>query len=704
VRRMRLDALFNPRSIAIIGASRTPGKVGHVLTRNVLESGYPGDIIPINPNAEEILGLKAYPSVLDVPGEIDLAVVSIPAEHVLGVADECGRKGVKALVVITAGFKETGHEGAVLERQLAEVGEKYGMRIQGPNCLGLINTSIPLNLSFAAAMPRRGRIGFISQSGALGTAVLDWVIQEGIGFHSFVSLGNKADLDEVDFIEAMGGDDGIGVILLYLESIEKGRRFLETSAEVVKRKPIIVLKGGTSTAGARAAGSHTGALVGSFVAYKTAFEKTGIVMAESVEELFNYAIAFTEQPLPKGEGLAIVTNAGGPGILATDLSERLGIRLTNLSSDIRSRLMEKLPPAAATGNPVDVLGDAMADRYRYAVEEVLKDDRVNAVVVILTPQAMTESLETAKAIVDIHGRVVGKPIITVFMGGEMVRQASDYLRDNGIPCYDFPEKAVKTVSAMYEYARFMKEPEHPPARFKDVNPDRVREILDAARKDGRVVLLSNESAEVVEAYGIRSTNNRLARSADEAVKFAGELGYPVVLKIVSPDILHKTDIGGVALNLRSGDEVRSAYQGVLTSVGRFMPEARIYGVTVYHMVPQGRETIIGMSQDIQFGPLVMFGLGGIYVNFLKDVSFRLAPLSDHEAQRMMEETRAYTLLKGIRGEPPSDIESLKNTILRVGQLVWDFPEIVEMDINPVIVYEWGEGCIALDVKITLTKD
>jgi len=701
---MRLDALFNPRSVAIIGASRTPGKVGHVFTRNVLESGYPGDIIPINPNAEEILGLKAYPSVLDVPGEIDLAVVSIPADYVLKVADECGRKGVKALVVITAGFKETGHEGAALERQLAEVGEKYGMRIQGPNCLGLINTSIPLNLSFAAAMPRKGRIGFISQSGALGTAVLDWVIQEGIGFHSFVSLGNKADLDEVDFIEAMGEDDGVGVILLYLESIEEGRRFLEASAEVVKRKPIIVLKGGTSTAGARAAGSHTGALVGSFVAYKTAFEKAGIVMAESVEELFNYAIAFTEQPLPKGEGLAIVTNAGGPGILATDLSERLGIRLASLSSEIRGRLMEKLPPAAATGNPVDVLGDAMADRYRYAVEEVLKDDRVNTVVVILTPQAMTESLETAKGIVDIHGRVVGKPIITVFMGGEMVRQASDYLRDNGIPCYDFPEKAVKTVSAMYEYARFMKQPEYPPVRFKDVNPKKVREILDASRKDGRVALLSNESAEVVEAYGIRSTNNRLARSAEEAVKYAGELGYPVVLKIVSPDILHKTDIGGVAMNLRSEDEVRSSYQGVLTSVGRFMPEARIYGVMVYHMVPRGRETIIGMSQDVQFGPLVMFGLGGIYVNFLKDVSFRLAPLSDHEAQGMMEETRAYTLLKGIRGEPPSDIESLKNTILRVGQLVWDFPEIVEMDINPVIVYEWGEGCIALDVKITLTKD
>jgi acetyltransferase len=399
-----------------------------------------------------------------------------------------------------------------------------------------------------------------------------------------------------------------------------------------------------------------------------------------------------------------VTNAGGPGILATDLSEKLGLRLTNLKSDVRNRLMEKLPHAASTGNPIDVLGDAMADRYRFVVEEVLRDDRVNAVVVLLTPQAMTESLETAEAIVEIQKRIGGKPIVAVFMGGDSVRKAADYLRDSGVPCYDFPEKGVKTLSAMYEYARFMKEPEHSPTRYKDVDPRRVEEILNGARRDNRVVLLPNEAAQVVEAYGIRSTNNRLANSAEEAVKFADELGYPVVLKIVSPDILHKTDIGGVVLNLRSAEEVRSAFDGILTGVGRFMPKARIYGVMVYHMVPRGREIIIGMSQDVQFGPLVMFGLGGIYVNFLKDVSFRLAPLSEYEAQGMMEETRAYALLKGIRGEEPSDVDALKHALLRVGQLVWDFPEIVEMDINPVIVYEWGEGCIALDVKITLTKD
>ena len=701
---MKLEAIFNPKSVAIIGASRTPGKVGYVLTKNMIDSGYDGEIYPINPNAEEILGLKAHPSVMDVPGDVDLAVIAIPSAYVLQVAEECGKKGVKALVVISAGFKETGHEGALLERQLVAVGEKYGMRIQGPNCLGLINTAVPINLSFAAGMPRRGRIGFISQSGALGTAVLDWVLQQDIGFHSFISLGNKGDLDEVDYIEAMGEDEDIAVILLYLESIEKGRRFLEVASAVVEKKPVIILKGGTSNAGARAAGSHTGALVGSFLAYKTAFDRAGVILAESVEELFNYAIAFTVQPLPKGEGVAIVTNAGGPGILATDLSEKLGIRMAGISGETRNRLRNGLPPAAATGNPVDVLGDAKADRYKFAVETVLRDGRVYAVVVLLTPQAMTESTETAVALAEIMKRDPGKPVIAVFMGGNSVKEAAEYLNDSGIPCYDFPEKGIKTISAMYEYSRFLREPVYPPARFKDVNREAVREIIDTARKDGRVVLLSNEAADVVEAYGIAAPDNRLAQSPEEAANYAEELGYPVVLRIVSPDILHKTDVGGVALNLNSAEEVASAYDGIITSVSRYMPRARIYGVMVYHMVPRGREMIIGMSQDVQFGPLMMFGLGGIYVNFLKDVSFRLAPLSEPDARGMIEETKAFTLLKGIRGEPPSDIESIKMTLLRVGQLVSDFPEIVEMDINPIIVYGEGEGCTALDVKITLTKD
>jgi acetyltransferase len=698
-----LEAIFRPGSVAVVGASRTPGKVGYILTRNMMDSGFGGKIYPINPGADEILGLKCYKSVLDVPDVIDLAVITIPSASVLQVADECGRKSVKALVVISAGFKETGHDGAVLEQQLLEIGKKYNMRIQGPNCLGLINTETPINLSFAAGMPRKGRIGFISQSGALGTAVLDWIIKENIGFHSFISLGNKADLDEVDFIEAMAEDDDVGVILLYLESIEKGRKFIDTSMRVVKKKPVIVLKGGTSSAGARAAGSHTGAFVGSFLAYQTAFNKAGVILAKGVEELFDYGVAFTEQPLPRDEGIAIITNAGGPGILATDLAERLGVKLASLSSDLQNRLRQNLPPASATGNPVDVLGDARADRYRFALNEVLADDHVNAVIVLLTPQAMTESLETAKSIVETKTEVGSKPILAVFMGGGAVEEASKLLVENGVPCFDFPEKAIQTISAMYTYKRFLSQSATEPATFIDVNKERVKEIITSARGDGRVVLLSTEAADLVEAYGIPVPANRLVKTAEEAVKAADEFGYPIVLRIVSPDILHKTDIGGVALNLSSPEEIRQAFDRIITSVSKFMPRARIYGVMCYHMVPKGREMIIGMSQDVQFGPLIMFGLGGIYVNFLKDVSFRLAPLSEQEAGEMMEETKAYTLLKGIRGEEASDIEALKEMLLRVSQLVWDFPEIVEMDINPVIVYGEGKGCYALDVKITLTK-
>ena len=700
---MDLEAIFRPGSVAVVGASRTPGKVGYILTKNMMGSGFGGEIYPINPGADEILGLKCYKSVLDVPDAIDLAVITIPSASVLQVANECGRKGVKALVVISAGFKETGHDGAVLEQQLLEIGKQYNMRIQGPNCLGLINTETPINLSFAAGMPRKGRIGFISQSGALGTAILDWIIKENIGFHSFISLGNKADLDEVDFIEAMAEDDDIGVILLYLESIEKGRKFIDTSMRVVKKKPVMVLKGGTSSTGARAAGSHTGAFVGSFLAYQTAFNKAGVILAQNVEELFDCGVAFTEQPLPRDEGIAIITNAGGPGILATDLAERLGVKLASLSSDLQNRLRQNLPPASATGNPVDVLGDARAERYRFALNEVLADEHVNAAIVLLTPQAMTESLETAKNIVETKMAVANKPILAVFMGGGAVEEASKLLVENGVPCFDFPEKAIQTISAMYTYKRFLSQSATEPATFIDVNKERVKEIIASARGDGRVVLLSTEAADVVGAYGIPVPANRLVKTAEEAVKAADEFGYPIVLRIVSPDILHKTDIGGVALNLNSPEEIRQAFDRIITSVSKFMPRARIYGVMVYHMVPRGHEMIIGMSQDVQFGPLVMFGLGGIYVNFLKDVSFRLAPLSEPEASKMMEETKAYTLLKGIRGEEASDIEALKEMLLRVSQLVWDFPEIVEMDINPVIVYSEGKGCYALDVKITLTK-
>jgi acetyltransferase len=701
-RYLKLDAIFRPKSVAIIGASSTPGKVGYVLSNNLLKSGYKNPIYLVNLRGGEILGKEVYRSITDIPYVVDLAVISIPSQYVLEIVEECGKKGVKALIIISAGFKEIGPEGAELERKLVETASKYDIRIQGPNCLGAINTHIPYDLSFASTLPKKGSIGFITQSGALGTAILDWIIAEEIGFGSIISLGNKADLDEVDFIEAMADNPNIKIILLYIESIERGRKFLEVATKVVKKKPILVVKGGTSSAGAKAAGSHTGALVGSFLAYQKAFYRSGVILSESMEDLFNYAVAFTEQSLPEDEGVAIVTNAGGPGILSTDLIESLGLKMANLAKETKEYLKKNLPPAAAINNPIDILGDALPNRYATALEAAFNDKNVNSLVVLLTPQAMTDSLSTAKHIVKISKKYKDKPIITVFMGGNWISDASNYLKDNGIPCYNFPEKGIKTLNALYQYARNLKLVELEPPYFEDIDRKIVKELFDAAKVDGRNVLFPHEAAQVAKAYGIPAPASGLAETADEAVEFAEKMGYPVVMKVVSPEIMHKTDIGGVELNLSNANMVRIAFDEIIRKSRRAQPLAKIYGISVDKMVPRGREMIIGMSRDPQFGPMVMFGLGGIYVNFLKDVAFRLAPMNQRDAQQMMEETRSYNLLEGVRGESPADIKSLREAILRVGLLVWDFPELKELDINPIFVYEIGRGCSALDVKITLS--
>ena len=699
---MKLEAIFSPESVAIIGASSTPGKVGYVLANNLLKSGYDKPIYLINVKGGEILGRKAYKSITDVPGSVELAVIAIPAEYVLETVEECGKNKVKATIIISAGFKETGPEGAELEKKIVDVARKYDMRIQGPNCLGAINTHIPYDLSFASTLPKKGNIGFITQSGALGTAILDWVISEEIGFGSIISLGNKADLDEVDFIDAMAENLNFKVILLYLESIERGRDFLEVASKVVKKKPVMVVKGGTSSAGAKAAGSHTGALVGSFLSYQKAFDKAGVILSESMEDLFNYAVAFTQQSLPKDEGIAIVTNAGGPGILSTDLIEKLELKMAPLTDETKQHLKANLPEAAAVGNPIDILGDALPDRYAIALEAALKDPNVFSVVVLLTPQAMTESLNTAKYIVELSHKYQEKPVITVFMGGDWVADASKYLKDNEVPCFNFPEKGIKTLNALYQYSRHLKLPELQPPEYIDIDRPKVKKILEDAKKDGRKVLFPHEASQVVRAYGIPAPASGLAKTSDEAIELAEKMGYPVVMKVVSPDIMHKTDIGGVELNLTSSNMVKIAFDEIMRKSRKAQPLAKVYGITVDKMVPRGREMIIGMSRDPQFGPMVMFGLGGIYVNFLKDVAFRLAPMNEREAQEMMEETRSYSLLKGVRGEQPSDINALRESILKVGHLVWDFPELKDLDINPIFVYDEGKGVSALDVKITLS--
>jgi acetyltransferase len=550
-------------------------------------------------------------------------------------------------------------------------------------------------------MPPKGNIAFMSQSGALCTAVLDWAVSEHVGFSSIISLGNMADMTETSFIELLAEDDNTKVILVYVEEIKEGRRFLSVAPKVSSKKPLIFLKSGTSDAGARAAASHTGSIAGSEIAYKETFRKCGVLRARSVEELFNLGMAFSSQPIPKGRNTAIITNAGGPSIIAADASSQYGLNLTWLSSKTVEILRKNLPPEATWFNPVDLLGDASADRYGFALETILADGSMDSVIVILTPQAMTRPLEIAEKIKAMKSSFPNKPIITVFMGGERIREAVKILMEAKIPNYQQPDKAVSSLAGMVQYREYIsREPKMHPS-FK-VNRSTVSRILERLKRERRVNLLSVEAKEVVQAYGIAVPSNELAQNRTQAVEAAEQIGYPIVMKVVSPQILHKTDIGGVKLNLKSKEEVETAFNEIMRNANLFMPEARVFGIEVQKMAPVGKEMIVGMNRDIRFGPLVMFGLGGIYVNVLRDVSFRLTPISRRTASEMITETKSYALLRGVRGEPSSDIESIIDVILRISQLSSDFKDINEIDINPLFVYERGKGSLALDVKMTIT--
>jgi acetyltransferase len=696
-----MKELFKPRNVVVIGASREPGKVGHAVLRNIIESGFKGEVYPVNPRADKVLGLNAYKSVLEVPGDIDLAVIVIPAQAVLDVMEECGRKGVKYAVVISAGFKEIGGEGIEREGKLIEIARKYGVRVVGPNCLGIIDLHTPLNASFASIPETKGGIAFISQSGALLSAILDWAPKAGIGFSKIVSLGNKADLNEVDFLTYLGEDPETKVILLYLESIADGRRFIEVGSTVTRKKPVILLKGGITEAGAKAALSHTGSMAGGITALKAALRKAGIIQVSSVSELFDMAIAFNSQPIPAGSRVGIVTNAGGAGVVISDLLVSRGLKLAEPSRYTVDYLRSVLPPVASVYNPVDVIGDAKADRYGVAIEALLRDPNIDSLLVILTPQVVTEPEETAKVIVELSRRYPSKPILAIFMGGGKVEKATRILIENNIPVYDMPERAVTAVLGLSNYRELRelltKALEY--VEVFDVDKEKALEIIEEVRRQGRRVLLEHEAKEIVRSYGIPVVPTKLAVSEDRAVEIARKLGYPVVVKISSPDIIHKSDIGGVITNLKSDDEVAEAFRTVISNARRYVPTASIYGATVQKMVPKGREVIIGATKDPVFGHLIMFGLGGIYIELFKDVSFRLAPLSIYEAKEMITETKAYTLLRGFRGEPPADINSIINILLRVSKLVTDIPQIVEIDINPLFVYEIG--AIAVDARIII---
>jgi acetyltransferase len=694
---------LQPGSVAVVGASRNPEKVGFGVFANLVQAGFPGPVYGVNPSGGELLGLRLYPSIDAIPGPVDLGVFVVPPKAILSGIPALARKGMKAAVAISAGFKEVGGEGVALERGLSEAASAAGIRVLGPNCLGLINTHASLNASFSRGTPPKGAISFFSQSGALCTAVLDWAIGGNVGFSKFVSLGNKADVSESDVMEYLAGDPETRVILGYVESIDDGRRFLRVAREVTRRKPVVLVKAGSTAAGARAASSHTGSLAGSDRAYSAAFRQGGILRAETVEELFDLALGFAMQPIPPGERLLILTNAGGPGILAADMAERLGIPLAEITAELRAKLLPRLPPTASLANPVDIIGDARADRYRDALAALRGEPAVDIVLVLLTPQAMTEPEETARATVSIL-EGTGKTVFASFLGEATVAGARGILNAGGIPNYPVPERAVRAIHGMLRYARLRPEGPCGDTEPRAVRPPGAERTIRSALDAGRRTLGEEEARGVLEAYGFVFPRHAFADTSAAAVEAHRELGSgKVVMKIVSPDILHKTDVGGVRLSLSSADEVARAFVEITSAVRRRAPSAWIAGVSVQEMVEGGREVILGMSRDPQFGPLLMFGMGGIYVEVLKDVSFRVAPLSRGDAEEMVREIRSYPLLASFRGSDPADEEAVVEAILRISRLSADFPEIQEMDVNPLLVLPKGRGVRAIDCRMTIAE-
>lgn len=698
-----LSAIFAPRSVAVIGASRDPGKVGHAIFRNILED-FQGVVYPVNPKAQAIRAVRAYSSVLEIPDPVDLAIVIVPASGVRAVLDECGKKGVRGVVVISAGFREAGPEGRRREDDVKAAIRTHGFALVGPNCLGVLNTDpqVRLNATFARTMPSAGNIAFLSQSGALTTAVLDYARARGIGFSKLVSLGNKADVSELELLAALRDDAHTDVIVLYLEDLTDGRRFInlcrEITGEIPQPKPILAVKSGRTPAGARAVSSHTGALAGSDDVYDAIFLQSGVLRVESVEELFQYAVAFANQPLPSGRRVAIVTNAGGPGIMAADASGRQGLELASFAEGTKQAMRLALPAEAAVENPVDVIGDAQHDRYQVALRAVLRDPACDGAIVLLTPQAVTD-IEQIARVVATETRAGRKPVLASFMGLVDVSGGVRILEEARIPHYGFPEDAVRAFRAMGDYAEWVRRPRTDVRTFP-VDRARISSLLGQAPRG--VFVRETLAFELLAAYGFPLAPWAEASSAEDAVIRASAIGFPVAIKVLSPAIVHKVDVGGIRLHLAAPSEVRTAYEEMMAEISRKQPGAPIEGVLVQKMVP-GVETIVGLNRDAQFGPILMFGLGGIYVEVLKDVTFRLAPIRQLGAQRMVESIKAIQILRGVRGKPASDLNALVECIERLSQLAAEIPEIAELDINPLMVLPIGQGAAVIDVRLRLLE-
>ncbi|MCJ7777330.1 MAG: acetate--CoA ligase family protein [Sedimentisphaerales bacterium] len=731
---MNLKSFFNPQSIAIVGASRQKGKVGYEILTNLIAAGYKGKIFPINPNADIIEGLKCYPDLESIGRIPELVIIVVPAKFVPDVMQQCAKVKAKSVIIITAGFKEVGKEGKLLEEQIIQIAKQAGIRVIGPNCLGVIAPVNKLNASFGGDLPAEGVIGYVSQSGALLAAILDMANAQGIGFSKLISIGNKADIDELDVIKALGEDPDTKVIAGYLESITSGNEFVRQAERISHDKPILLIKSGISAAGARAASSHTGSLAGGEAAYESAFARAGIIRCSSIKRQFDYAQAMAFQPLPAGASIAVVTNAGGPGIMAADAIEANDLTFAKLTDETIKQLSANLPPASNLYNPIDILGDALADRYKLALDIVYEDPNVDIILVLLTPQAMTEPTESARAIVKIAHKNQGKPVLACFLGAKKVEEGLKILRDGKIPCYDSLDRAVATIKVMTDYVRWRNRPKRVVKLFP-VNRRKVENIIerhlrrgdlparspsdgsafsaevatkaglwraDVSAKAGRE-LGETDSKDILQAYGFKTPEGSVANTPEQAVNIAEQIGFPVVLKIWSSEIVHKSDVGGVKLGLNSAEAVRDAFALMMYRIPKKQPDANILGVLVEKMYKLGKEVILGMNRDPHFGPLMMFGMGGIMVEVLKDVSFYLAPLTAEEAKEMLISTKTYQILKGVRGQEGVDIDAIAEGLQRLSQLVTEFPQIQEMDINPYMVGPPGTTPIAVDARMSVKQ-
>jgi len=668
----------------------------------MIEAGYKGKIYPVNPQADTIEGLKCYPDLESVKQVSELVIIIVPAKIVPAVMQQCAKIGTRAVIIITAGFKEVGKEGRELEEQITQIARQAGIRVVGPNCLGLIVPANNLNASFGGDLPAAGGIAYISQSGALLAAILDMANANGIGFSKLVSIGNKMDIDELDVIKVLGADPDTKVIAGYIESVNDGNAFVREAERISHEKPILLIKSGGTEAGANAATSHTGSLAGSETAYESAFERAGIIRCNSIKQQFDYAQAFANQPLPTSLRVAVITNAGGPGIIAADAIERKGLTFAKMNDQTVSKLASELPPAANLYNPIDILGDALADRYEFALSVVLDDPGVDIVMLLLTPQAMTEVAATAEAVVKITRQKPAKPILTCFLGARKVAEGVKILRDGKIPQYDATDSAVTTIKVMVDYVRWRSRPKRVVKLFP-VNRRKVEGVVERHLRQGIREIGETESKEILEAYGFVTPKGFISATSEQAVNIAQQLGFPVVLKIWSPDILHKSDVGGVKIGINNEQEVKDAFDLMMYRIPQKRPEAHILGVLVQEMCKSGKEVILGMNRDPHFGHLMMFGMGGIMVEVLKDVSFYLAPLTAEEAKQMLINTKTYQMLKGMRGEEGVDIEAIAEGLQRLSQLVTEFPQIQEIDINPYVVGPEGTTPIAVDARMSIEK-